>query len=91
MDEPLVAKIHKGKKTTYIDEAIKRKAFVPGSSRYNVTADILPKGGSSMAKGKRKLMTDDIANFHRLNRFPGPNHFKPDPKPTQRKYGTSYN
>lgn len=36
---------------------------------------------ADMAKGKRKLMTDDIANFQRLNPFPAPNHFKPDHTP----------
>ena len=44
-----------------------------------------------MAKGKRKLMTDDIANFQRLNPFPAPNAFLPDfTKIKKNLSGTSY-
>ena len=81
-DVPKTARIHPGKKTTFIDEAVKLKTFVPESSRYNVIKEMGSNTKADMAKGKRKLMTDDIANFQRLNPFPAPNHFKPDYTPT---------
>ena len=80
-DLPRTARIHPGRKTTFIDEAVKEKKSVPESSRYNVIKDMGSNKKADMAKGKRKLMTDDIANFQRLNPFPAPNHFKPDHTP----------
>jgi hypothetical protein len=58
------AKIHPGKRTTYIDDAVKLKKVVPAATRYNVTLNMVDeKKKSSMAKGMRRLMTDEIANF----------------------------
>lgn len=46
---------------------------------------------SGMPKGKRRLMTDEIDNFQRLNPFPAPNAFKPDYTRIQKKLsGISY-
>lgn len=47
---------------------------------------------SDMRKGKRLLMTDDIASFVKRNPVPAPNAFTPRPKVVQKNIsGTSYN
>jgi hypothetical protein len=52
------------KNFTYIDEEIKLKGFIPGSNKYKLEGDLAINGHkSNLDKGKRKLMTDDIANF----------------------------
>ena len=57
-------RIHPGKRTTYIDEAVKLKKIVPAPTRYNVNLNMgEDKKKSGMGKGMRRLMTDDIANF----------------------------
>jgi hypothetical protein len=85
---PLTTKIHEGKRTTYIDDAVKLKNFVPAATRYNVTQNMGSESKKSgMPKGKRRLMTDEIATFQRLNPFPAPNAFKPDHTRIQKKLG----
>lgn len=63
LDLPQVARIHKGKRPTYIDDAIKLKKYVPEPNKYETATDLSNNKRSFLCKGARKLMTDDIANF----------------------------
>ena len=53
LDKPLNSRIWPGKKTTYIDEAIHAKRFVPGS-KYDTVGDMVIAGHkSNLDKGER--------------------------------------
>lgn len=73
----LHSKIWQGKKKTYLDQELKIKQFVPNKF-YEVGLNILPKGNSNLGKAKRKLMGDDILEYQKKNKVPGPNAFSPD-------------
>ena len=78
LDKPLVARIHSGKRTTYIDDEIKAKKYIPAAD-YKVQGDLNDKKHkSSVNKAARKTMADDIASFQKKNKFPGPNVHNPD-------------
>lgn len=63
LKKPRVARIHPGIKTTFIDEEVKSKSYIP-PAKYNVVPNMDDKSHkSNIMKGKRRLMTDDIATF----------------------------
>jgi hypothetical protein len=60
LDKPYAKKIHKGIRTTYLDDAIKEKKGVP-SFQYEVMGDIVDKKHKSkIDKAKRETMADEI-------------------------------
>jgi hypothetical protein len=63
-----------GKKTTYLDQEIKRNGFVPGCTKYELALDMLIKNKqSNMEKGKRKMLFDQVAERLRISPSPAPN------------------
>jgi hypothetical protein len=54
-------KVGNQKKRTFIDEAVKINSIVP-PAKYEVIPNLIdPRRRSNLMKGKRTLMTDDIA------------------------------
>ena len=77
LDQPQTFKIHDGKRQTYIDDAVKVKAFVP-PAQYTVTGNLVTKGHKSMLnKAERRTLADEIATFEKKNPIPAPNAFNP--------------
>ena len=61
LDKPQIKKIHPGKRTTYLDDAMKSKKFVP-PAKYEIMGDLVDKKHKSkIDKAKRKTMADEIA------------------------------
>ena len=59
----LHSKIWKGKRNTYLDEAVAQKKFVPNKC-YVVGLNLLDlKHKSNLGNSKRKLMGDDVKDF----------------------------
>lgn len=77
LDKPLIAKIHAGKRTTYIDDEIRNKKDVP-SANYEVSGNLVSTKKSNIDKAERKTMADEIASFEKRNKRPAPGAFKPD-------------
>ena len=77
LDKPLIAKIHSGKRETYIDDEIRMKKGVP-SANYEVTGDMVSNKKSKIDKAPRKTMADEIASFEKRNKRPAPGAFKPE-------------
>ena len=62
-NKPKTFKIHSGKKKTFLDQEIKRSTGIP-PAKYEVMRNMVISGHkSNLNKGKRRLMTDDIATF----------------------------
>lgn len=62
-NKPKTFKIHSGKKKTFLDQEIKRSTAIP-PAKYEVMRNMVISGHkSNLNKGKRILMTDDIATF----------------------------
>jgi hypothetical protein len=91
MDSLLVKRIVKGKKTTFIDEAVKRSKMTPAFT-YNLATDLKNKRTqSNMCKAKRNFQSDDIQAFQNKYKFPAPVAYNPAKEFVMRKHNTSYN
>lgn len=75
----MYTKIFSGKKFTYLDDAVKAKSHVPNKFYETMLTIKLP-GKSNLDKQKRKLLSDEIADYERRNKFPAPNAHSPNHK-----------
>lgn len=78
-DGPLVAKIHAGKKKTFIDDEVKAKSHVP-DARYNLTVDWTANKRSAMCKGFRHTLATEIELNAKKHSRPEPLTYKPEHK-----------
>jgi hypothetical protein len=73
LDKPLTTKFVPSKRKTFIDFAVKQKDFVPVPTRYNVAKGLLdPKRGLMTSKGKRKFISEEIAEYAKKYKKPDP-------------------
>lgn len=79
LDKVINYKIHDTKKTTYIDEAVKQKAFMP--EPYDVAGSLInSKKNSSLCKGVRMTLPLEIENLSKKEVKPGPGAYEPRSK-----------
>ena len=78
LDKPVVYRFSPTKqRQTFIDFAVKQKEFMPGSTRYNTTRELLnPKKGLLTTKSKRKMLSEDIEDFAKKFKKPDPGTYE---------------
>ena len=80
LDKVINYKIHDTKKKTYIDDAVKQKAFLPPP--YDVAGSLInPKKNSNLCKGVRMTLPLEIENLNKKEVKPGPGAYEPQNKP----------
>jgi hypothetical protein len=89
-DGPLVAKIHAGKKKTFIDDEVKAKSHVP-DARYNVTLDWTANKRSNMCKGFRHTLATEIEHEAKKHSRPEPQTYKPEHKLVEPRLKGAFN
>lgn len=75
-DKPLAAKIHAGKKKTFIDEAVTGKKHVPDAN-YNVLIDWTSSKKSNFARDMRHTLATDIERHAKRTTKPEPSTYSP--------------
>jgi len=75
--------MHAGTKKTYLDDAVRVKAFMPPPCKYAAHKEgslmIKTKNTrdkSLMSKDKRRTLPVEIADYERRNKFPAPSAYK---------------
>ena len=78
-------KIHNGKKTTYIDDAIRAKRGIP-DFKYELSGNMLfgKERMSNLEKAKRNTPTVQIENWNKKNKRPTMVTYKPDFKQVEK-------
>ena len=76
LDGPLVARIHAGKKKTFVDMAVKEKAFVPPAN-YNVQYDWTANKKSNFNRDVRHTIPTDIERKAKKDTKPEPPSYSP--------------
>ena len=75
LDKPKTRAIKSGKRTTYLDDAVRDKRDVPNKF-YNTMNDLNDKKHSSnLCKAKRTSLMDEIAKHKK--KYPAPNRYNP--------------
>lgn len=75
-DQPLVTKIHAGKKKTFVDDAIRFKRHVPDAN-YNIAFDWVAQKHPNFSKDRRHTLATDIEHKAKRDLKPEPNTYSP--------------
>lgn len=81
LDKVRNVRIVKDQKKNYLDDLEKMKANIPAPCTYNIEGSLInPKRNSSLSKGKRLTLVDEIIRENTKNLKPGPGQYKDQTK-----------
>ena len=89
-DQPLVTRIHKGTKKTFIDHEVKLKNAVP-DAKYDVSIDWTRHKKSNFSMDKRHTLATDIERKAKRETKPEPPSYSPTHKLVERSLPGAFN